>query len=587
MADLSEMTPGQVLADSSVAEFIKELGLGVAAAQVALDDNSVRQMEIFTRRREDLGNRSLLDLGLMPAFYHYQHADITCSMQIRMEVGKSDEFGFGARFGMTDTSDSASSSTTSQTTSQSTNRRETRSARLSMRADSTSVFALTGGTQITPSGNTPVERLMDLRNQLLSGDSGIQTLIAEPPNTQPDMSLNSPTDKVVVQSPTVAFRRPDADNALIRITANTATNFVVNGALTINTTAQADIPAYAQHVKDQFATAGYDTNLVTPQTASTVGIFTPMPFATGSHELTTQMANYYAVVASNITAIGLPVEIEGYADLQRYRTGDSDQRNLELGKARARAVWRHLRANGVPDNLLPESGIKSSGTQAARDAGNSEGQDNPDFRVVRVRIMNLTVHYVGAGNAADFDPAQIAPSNIGGGSNANAYVHLYDQQSLSLGGNGVTIDGTSFGFEGTANGASAGAAASYANNLAASINQTSSHRAWAAGNVVTVARAADTFDVRLFSTSSREIRVQQNESFSVTQQFTRSTSAVQQRDRNQNRSIAVGVSVDGRFSRQFNMQVTGNSTISARLVSIPAPPAFLEQIRAFQAGRSE
>ena len=85
MADLSEMTPGEVLADSSVAEFIKELGLGVAAAQVALDDNSVRQMEIFTRRREDLGDRSLLDLGLMPAFYHYQHADITCSMQIRME----------------------------------------------------------------------------------------------------------------------------------------------------------------------------------------------------------------------------------------------------------------------------------------------------------------------------------------------------------------------------------------------------------------------------------------------------------------------------------------------------------------------
>ncbi len=39
------------------------------------------------------------------------------------------------------------------------------------------------------------------------------------------------------------------------------------------------------------------------------------------------------------------------------------------------------------------------------------------------------------------------------------------------------------------------------------------------------------------------------------------------------------------MSRQFNMQVTGNSTISARLVSIPAPVEFLEQIRAFQAER--
>ena len=36
MADLTKKTPGEVLAAASVAEFIKELGLGIAAAQSAL-----------------------------------------------------------------------------------------------------------------------------------------------------------------------------------------------------------------------------------------------------------------------------------------------------------------------------------------------------------------------------------------------------------------------------------------------------------------------------------------------------------------------------------------------------------------------
>lgn len=587
MADLSEMTPGEVLADSSVAEFIKELGLGVAAAQVALDDNSVRQMEIFTRRREDLGNRSLLDLGLMPAFYHYQHADITCSMQIRMEVGKSDEFGFGARFGLNDTSGGTSSESTTETTSETVNQRETRSAQMSMRSDSTSVFALEGGTQITPAGNNPFARIADLRRQLMAGDSGIDTILADPPNTRPEMSLNSPTSKVLVNSPTVAFMRPDADNALIRITSNTATDYVVNGSLTINTTAQADVPAYAEHVAVQFRAQGFDVGYIQPATAAASGITRTFPFETGSPDLTPEMEAYYALNASNITTINRPVEIVGFTDLQRYRQGDSDQRNLELGRARAKAVQRFLRANGVSDALTPDSGIKSEGTTAARAAGNSEGQDNPDFRVVRIRIQGLTEHFVAAGNAADFDPAQIAPSNIGGGSAPNAYVNLYDMEALSLTGNGVTIDGTSFDFVGSANGSGPGTARSYANNLAEAVNATSTHSAWAQGNVVTVSRAADTFTVRMYTTSSEQIRIAESSAFTVTRQFTRNTRSVQQRDRNENRTIAVGVSVDGRFSRQFNMQVTGNSTISARLVSIPAPPEFLEQIRAFQAGRSE
>lgn len=97
MADLTEMIPGEMEADSRVADLIREPGLGRAAAPTAPDDNSVRQMAALTARRGDLGGRTLLDLGLVPAFCHERHADISRAMQRRLEVGETSEPGFGIR----------------------------------------------------------------------------------------------------------------------------------------------------------------------------------------------------------------------------------------------------------------------------------------------------------------------------------------------------------------------------------------------------------------------------------------------------------------------------------------------------------
>ena len=91
MADenpIEKMTPGQILADASVAEFIKAMGLSIADAQKALDLNSLAQVGEYVEPRPGLGGKSLLQLGLSPPFYHYQHADLTVSMQLTMKVGE-------------------------------------------------------------------------------------------------------------------------------------------------------------------------------------------------------------------------------------------------------------------------------------------------------------------------------------------------------------------------------------------------------------------------------------------------------------------------------------------------------------------
>ena len=581
MADLSEKTPGEILADSSVAEFIKELGLGIAAAQTALDDNSVRQIEVFTQKRDDLGGRTLLDLGLSPAFYHYQHADITCSMQVRMEVGKSDEFGFGLRGDFKDGKTASAANNASTTTTTSGSRTETKSAKLSMRADSTAVLTIANGATVTPTGDTPNDRLKDLLAKLKAGTSGIDTLIATPPTNKPTITLKSATDKVVVASPMITFLRPEEDNAIIRIKKNENTNFVVNNSLTVTTTAKADIDTYVAHVKDQFTTAGFANVVDVKPGADNSYSLRATSFDTGSAYIAPATVQSILGYARTFKALGIKVEVEGFTDRQGPQS-----RNIPLGEARAQALYDIFLAAGYTGDDLKFATPKSEGEKKAEAAGDANGKDNPSFRTAKVKLLNLTDRLLLISQGPNFLPDKIAPKQIGGGASGpdNAYVALFDKVPLGIGGNGVVVDGTNFDFNGAAvtGGPAAGTGEAHAHNLAKLINASSTHRASNSGPIVRVSKVDDTYAIQLFATTANQLQIGQSSGFTVTENFTSTSSRVQQRDQNANRSIAVGVSIDGRFSRQFNLQATGNSTISARLVSVPAPAEFLEQIKDYQ-----
>ncbi|MEH6354918.1 MAG: OmpA family protein [Marinobacter sp.] len=580
MPDIKDMTPGEILADASVATFISELGKGIAKAQVDLDENSIRQIEAFTKRRDDLGGRSLLDMGLSPAFYHYQYADISCSMQLRMEVGSSDEFGFSARAEYSSDGSESGSVDMEEVISESSNRTETKSAKMTMRADSQGALVLSNGQSFTPAGNNPAARLADLRRLLTAGDSGIDTLIERDPIERPTMALNTPTDKVLVNSPTIAFLSPDFDNAAFRIRENQDTDFIVNSSLTVTTTAQADLPAYVTHFESQLQAAGYTTGRINPGARCPAGT---AKYGTGISSLSGDDVSKLGKIAQILKDTGLRIELEGFTDRQGSQT-----RNLALGIARAEKAGAYLiNQCSVPAAQVTYSNPRSRGEAQHRADDPTGPEDNPDFRKTSYTILDLDYYLVSAGNKSDFVLAEIAPNNIGNPTGpGNAYVSLYDVVELSsvLAGNGVTVEGTSFNFSGSANLGSPGTAVSYANNLARDINNAPNLSAWATGNVVQVARAQDAFQVQLFTKDNREISIAESSDFTITSQFTRTQRTVKSQKQDANRTMAVGVSIDARFSRSFNQEVTGNSSISARLVSIPAPPEFLEQIRAYQDG---
>lgn len=582
MSDIKDMTPGEILADSSVADFISELGLGIAAAQTALDDNSVRQFEAFATRRDDLGGRSLLDLGLSPAFYHYQHADITCSMQLRMEVGSSDEFGFGIKAGFGDTDSSSDSSDTTEMDSESGSSAQIKSAGMTMRADSQGALVLSNGQSFTPEGDDPASRLADLRRLLTEGNSGIDTLIERAPTTGPDIALKTPTERVYVKSPSIAFLRPNSDHAAFRVRENQDIDFVVNASLTVSTTTQADLPAYASYFEVKLKDERFTTRRFDPADRRDTGDFGPR-YGIGISDLRPQDEEQMAKFANVLKSNGLKIEIEGFTDRQGKQA-----RNIVLGTARAEKLREFLVKQGVPAAQIVFPDPPSRGEAQHRADDPTGPENNQEYRKTSITILNLEYYLITAGNGPDFDPERIAPKDIGNWNGpGNAYVALYSKVSLSteLSGNGVTVDGTTFDFNGAASGGRGpGTAESYANNLARDINATTNLSAWANGNVVNVARAQDKFHIQLFTKDSRELRIAESSGFVVTTQFTRTRRSVESKKQDSNRTMAVGVSIDGRFSRQFNLDVTGNSAISARLVSVPAPPEFLEQIRAYQNG---
>lgn len=172
MPDVTELTPGQVLADAEIAEFIKAMGLGIAEAQRALDENSVNQIPIFTQAQPGLGGRSLLDLGLSPAFYHFQSADMSVSLNISLRIQKNTGFDLGLNFGLNDakTTTSANSDTKTETSSGTTSDTQHREARLNVKVTTDGALKV-GGTDFQLAGDNPLARIRNLGTQLRSTES--------------------------------------------------------------------------------------------------------------------------------------------------------------------------------------------------------------------------------------------------------------------------------------------------------------------------------------------------------------------------------------------------------------------------------
>lgn len=581
MADYDGLKPGEILADASVAEFISRLGLGIAEAQRALDENTIDQLAEFTRARDDLGGKTLLDLGLMPAFYHYQFADLSCSLQLSLKVQKS----FGVDFktsidvktGSTDAStDESSESLTESGSSTSTS---TRTAAVTIKMNSGSVLKV-GGEDFAPEGTNPAAKIADLTEKLRASDtSGIKRALAVPKTTPVNPTVEPPSDKVIASPNAVAFLTGGFDHGVIEIKAvpGAPEEFTLNPATKVTPALPAASRlAYAEDLSAKINAAGFNSYAYdSTKIGQTVNFdFDRAEIRPGRD------ANRLQRYASYLKASGHKARILGHTD----RSGPPDY-NIKLGNQRVVAIFDFLVANGVAPAQLEK--VPSTGEKKWADQNLPDGVPNEDHRLGELFITDTSSAFVVIDGDATHELTGVAPDNRGNpAAPGNGFVALYDanNSNLSAGGRKVVIKGRDFPLSGAAAGGNAThSPEAYAINLANAVNadQAVKVKAWPTGNVTNLANETDEFALELVTTESREIVLTGSDGVTVTSQFSKTTTKKSSTAKTGNTSVAFGASLDIRFSRSFEMNVTGNSSINARLVSIPAPPEFLATIKEF------
>lgn len=594
MPDVTELTPGQVLADAEIAEFIKAMGLGIAEAQTALDANSVNQIPIFVAPQPGLGGRSLLDLGLSPAFYHYQSADISVSLNISLRIQKNTGFDLGLNFGLNDakTTTSANSDTKTESSSGTTSDTQHREAKVNVKMTTNGALKV-GGTDFQLAGDNPLARIRNLGTQLRTTEnSGVSRALVVPNVSAVNPTCVPPSDNVITSPNAVAFTNGIFTEAVIRVTklpAGASEDYTLKTGTTVTVPKQADVGAHAKEVAAQVRAKGYSaTAMGKDEVIETLhfdfdeaNIDQDEPLRPGETRSNRQKLGSLARALIGSRA---KVKVAGFTD----RSGPDDY-NVKLGNRRRDAVIAELKALGVPtDQLLGV--VPSTGEKRWKDAGAADGQKNPDQRLADISLADTADRYVFIrGDAShgiepdkvtpDTRPAPTGPDNgfvFAGGASENG--------NLSAGARKIVIKAADFPISGAANGAlTTHSPEAYAANLARDVNanQAVQVKAWATGNVCNLANAGDNFELLLVTSETREITLERTGDVTVTTQFSKTQTTVKADTATGNRTVAFGATLNARFSKQFDQTITGNSTISAKLVSIPAPPQFLDQIKTF------
>jgi len=538
---LADLKPGDVLGQVDLASYIGAMGKGVAEAQKALDDNTIGLLGVFTEKNDSLAGKSLIQLGLSPAFYHFRSA--TLSASISMSIRVREETDLSVHVGGSKSSSSSAAAATSSKDIHSA------SATVVLSQNQTA-------TASSQSGLTAIE-LIDSYSWSNSTSSE-QFVLAEREALASTTGLVG-TGLVGFSSAGVYVVPPPGQQwAVIRLVnasaANESYQIKPSGAGPYAPAPNLAPKAIAAGIKAHIPTAVVLLLSSDGQAASGPDDLGRVLFDTGSHTVKASGGVEYAGrvrALAHIVAAASPgtVKLTGHTD----GVGPAAY-NQRLSELRAEAVRDALVANGVSANAITTEG--KGETEAANNVA------NPDQRSVTV---SFSTSWTGCLLYLEDAPANLGnPITPPGSATANGVI-----------GSGVYLaSGT---------GTASGAAVSTAALLAAQFASSSTVTASAVGELVYLTNkengSAVVAKVRGYATS------QSSQASSSTSNLNSQTSTVDSstvdtfKKNTVNRAAAIAGSVDARFARMFDMSMSGNMSIAAELVSIPAPPEFLQFIK--------
>lgn len=100
MSDVPKTT--RALLSAPLPQIIEKLGVSIAQAQMALDQNSVQIAQEMSQTEVEIGGESynLLSLGFIPAFYAFTEATVEAKLSFSMSESTETSLNVGAQVGV-------------------------------------------------------------------------------------------------------------------------------------------------------------------------------------------------------------------------------------------------------------------------------------------------------------------------------------------------------------------------------------------------------------------------------------------------------------------------------------------------------
>lgn len=588
---IADMTPGAILADASVAKYIEALGIAVANAQSALDVNSIEQVAEYAKPYPGLAGKSLFQLGLTPPFYHFQTADVSVGLQLSMKVGESESLRVGLNIELD----------YEQSTQEDPNLRE-----LEVIVKSSPASLTIDGVK-TESKKTAVSEAAEELAQALRGKGFERALLS---NERSEVSVQldragKNSENPVATRNTIIFHA-NKSSALIRI--QNLPTAAVTWTLAADKSVELPQPESGKNKLD------YAKQLVAKINADLSGDFQATlinkpkddklaetgtlgialfdidkPGKTDNFTSADMKPDAQAELLRVVRIIKeteIKVDIIGFAD-----TTAGNDHNMKLGMNRAKAVETFLTDHGVEAQYIES--VTSEGEERWKDTPNNTY--NQQFRRVEVRSRgsnDLFIQVEQTGSKAI--QTQPTPQGLG---DDNGFIWSTpaekidddvkvkftrsggSQQTQGLSGAQVKKDGHNYDED---------SPQAFAWNLSEAINSgKDTHQVKAEFFKLSDAMAAVALNdgggkviITAYTMAAEDIQVTAADGASISKPLARVSpgATVQPREKSKT-GVMVGASVDYRTARSFEQSVTGNSSISAHLVSVPAPELFYELIK--------
>jgi outer membrane protein OmpA-like peptidoglycan-associated protein len=522
----------ELLQQVDVSDIFSSLALSIADAQKRLDDNSIAQA--IKLGEQQIKGSSLIELGFVPAFYSFTEANISASLNLKLAMKTSIGGGFNASGTYNSNANQAENySDYSKQTSYQKEKASFKSSRKFMIAAESKKSIIINENHYKLEENLEiVSRIDKLHNEILEQQNidrvniNIKNQFGTKYSYTNDFTILKITNysgNDVNKDSTTTTTVTDIKNNLETVFSSIAGNYGFNKDKFIKSS--------SGPLEELSIYFGLDKRWINPS------------YKEETYDNTDGRMGAIAALADVLREDkSLSITVYGYTD-----SSASDAYNENLSKDRCEAMRNWFIARGADKTQIK---VEPKGETLAVENGASDNTKNPKFRKVTIQLENNKDYIY-------FNTKLVSPSpKVTSSTDVNYFLNpILETTAKDI---FININATEI------------ASSNYFSQDIA--NTTYYLKKDTKIEYFLYSKTSEEINIRAEEGAEEEVKVSENEN-------SKELESSSDGNANKDKKWAVSGSLDVRSSKQFEMSMEGNASMSAKLVAIPAPEAFIKILK--------